>query len=317
MQVGAEPWNGSLWLPFESGRHIDTDAIAVETSAWLKSRGLLRPANAKAFERARFTELAGRVYYDFDRSELRLASDFISALFVLDDLMDDASDERTIDNAPAMLECIRLSAHSGRPHESNALWVTEVGEAMADLTRRLAARGCSLTAYLREIDRYLDGVRVEAADRAKRAAHSSVEDYASARVDFSAVYACIELGLALRGRALNRGYSDPPNELARLANLSVSWVNDVFSWPKERALGERSNLVLVLREAEGLSEREALTRACQLCDSVVADFMQARHSSDDQQTARLLEAWMRGNGDWHQLATDRYRDHVSVVPHAA
>jgi hypothetical protein len=318
-------WSGALWLPFDSARHPATETVAAETAGWLKQHGLLRPSNARAFERARFTELAGRVYHRFDAPGLRLASDFISALFVLDDLMDDAAAGRGIDvrGVACSLEAIRLSAHTGRPHPSSTPWIAEVGGALADLTRRLVAMGCETTDYLREVDRYLDGVLAESATRVRSARHSSVSEYAEARVAFSAVYACVELGLALlgpdaRGRTLRRSGATTASarDLTRLANLSVSWVNDVYSWPKERALGERSNLVVVLSEVEGRSERDALTRACELCDQIARDFCGLREGHDPA-TVGLLEAWMRGNADWHHLGTDRYRDQLSVVPHAA
>jgi hypothetical protein len=319
--VADRPWSGALWLPFDSSRHPATQTVAAETAAWLRQHGLLRASNARAFERARFSELAGRVYHRFDAPGLRLASDFISALFVLDDLMDDATAGRGIDvrEVARSLEAIRLSAHTGRPHPSSSPWVAEVGAAMADLTRRLAAMGCEISDYLREVDRYLDGVLTESVTRVRAARYGSVLEYAEARVAFSAVYACVELGLALLGRGAQRravGSSDSERELSRLANLSVSWVNDVYSWPKERALGERSNLVVVLSEVDGLAERAALTRACELCDQVARDFCALR-AGHDPGFVELLGAWMRGNADWHHLGTDRYRAQLSVVPHAA
>jgi hypothetical protein len=55
---------------------------------WLAANDLLGPHNRDTFRRARFHDLAGRVYHHVDREGLRLAADFIAALFVLDDLMD-------------------------------------------------------------------------------------------------------------------------------------------------------------------------------------------------------------------------------------
>lgn len=304
-----------LWLPFPAGRHPETDAVAAESRAWLEATGLLRPNNARAFERARFAELAGLVYWGSDREGLRLAADFIAALFVLDDLLDDARQSlvQTPAAARRAIEWIRLAAHGGCPVPAEQPWVGEIGTALADITRRLAGLGCPLESYLRELDVYFDGVAEETRGRGQPGGVGwhSVSDYGAARVAFSAVYACVELGLAARGRRL----SPSARELSRLANLSVSWVNDVYSWPKERAVGERSNLVAVLTDVEGLSEREALTRACRLCDEVALRFASRAADTRDSAAIELLAAWMRGNGDWHLLGTERYREHLTVVPH--
>jgi hypothetical protein len=305
------PLTDRLWLPVAPGRHPATDDIAPAHQRWLARHGLLEASNAHIFEQARFHDLAGRVYHAGDATTLRLAADFIAALFVLDDLMDTALDPACRDEAQARLavEQVRRAAHTGRGPDGPRRGVTAVAAAMADLTRRLAAGEAPLGPYLREVDVYLNGVIEET--RRRSAGFRSVADYAEVRVAFSAVYACVELGLAARGAV------SPPRPLARLANLSVSWVNDVYSWPKERALGERSNLVAVLMDTAGMTEDAAFHRACRLCDGVVRAYRQARAPLADTPALGLLEGWMRGNLDWHAVGTARYTAHLSVAPLAA
>ncbi|MBK9031680.1 MAG: hypothetical protein IPL61_10195 [Myxococcales bacterium] len=311
---GLAPLRDGFFLPFASGRHPDTDAIAEGNLAWLRDHGLLDQRSRRTFERARFHELAGRVYHREDRDALRLAADFIAALFVLDDRMDTGRDAVCRDpaRAQAAIDGLRLAARSGRPPARRREGLDAVASALADLTRRLEARGAPTGAYLDELDAYLDGVVEET--RRRRDGFTSVADYADVRVAFSAVDACVALGLAVEGRTL------PPSlrPLARAANLSVSWINDVFSWPKERALGEPSNLIRVLAEHEQLDETAAFHAACRACDDVVRGYLIVRAATDhDRAALDLLERWMQGNYDWHACATARYTDHLSVAPAAA
>ncbi len=299
-----------LWMPFASARHPATDRMTVAHRAWLWTHGLVTPRNEVIFDKARFHELAGLVYTVDEDDVTRLAADFIAALFVLDDLMDGASDPvaRDTTQARVAVEMVRRATHTGRAPSGPLEGVRAVASAMADLTRRLQQRGGQLDAYVREVDVYLDGVIEETRRRAQ--GFASVADYAEVRVAFSAVYACVELGLAAYGERL----SADDRSLARLANLSVSWVNDVWSWPKERILGERSNLVAVLMDTEGLDEPTAFHRACRLCDELIVSYLAEKNSRSATPTWRLLEGWMRGNLDWHAHGTARYAEGLSVAP---
>ena len=303
---------GQLHMPFPSGRHPDTDAVGEEMLAWLAGLGLLDARTANIFARARFHELAGLVYHRSDRDVLRLAADFIAALFVLDDLVDGGAHSTGRDEhaTRAAMAPLREAARTGVASEGGEPSLRPVAEALADLRRRLDARGGTVEGWLAELDVYLDGVVEESGRRAR--GYDSVEDYAAVRVAFSAVYACVELGLGCEGLRLTPAL----RRLARAANLSVSFVNDVYSWPKERAIGERSNLVAVLAEHRGLDERRAWAAACRACDEVVAGHLSARSGlgPGERRALPLLEAWMRGNYDWHAVGTERYTAALSVAP---
>lgn len=303
----------TLAMPFGPGRHPDTIAIGSATRAWLRRLGLIDDRNAAVFERGRFEELAGRVCHPFGATTVRLTCDFISALFVLDDWLDatDAAATRNEVLAARAVEVFRRAAHTGvTPTAGHPLG--PVAAALADVTARLRATGATLDAYLAELDVYFDGVIAET--RRRVAGYASLTDYADARVAFSAVYACIELGLAQRGRPL-----DPAlRPLARAANLSVSYVNDVYSWPKERALDERSNLVHVLLPGH-VDEAAAFRAACRVTDDVTAELeaLAPAAARIDPDGAALCVNWARGNYDWHAEATHRYTEALSVAPRAA
>jgi hypothetical protein len=308
---GQAPVRDVLYMPFQAGRHPETDAVGVEHLAWLREMGLLDARNARAFERARFHDLAGRIHHEDERDVVRLVADFIGALFVLDDVMD-RGDDPTCKNplaARAGIERIRRAAHAGVAPLARHDVIDAVAAALADLTRRLQQRGAPLAGYLHELDLSLDAMVEES--RRRTVGFRSVDDYAQVRTAFSAVYPCIELGVAAIGSALTTGLTP----LARLVNMSVSFVNDVYSWPKERAVGERSNLVSVLMHQHAFPETTSIHAACRACDSVVYDYLAARAEADgqDPRVLRLFDGWMRANLDWHVEGTDRYREHLSVA----
>ena len=297
---------GQVSLPFSPGRHVDTDRIGEESALWLRRLGLLGDHNAATFARARFFDLAGRVHHGDSRFACRLAADFIAALFVLDDWMDATADRASRHRglAAARVEHLREAAHSGRaaaPRDAGE----GVAAALADLRQRLDAVGAPVEGWLGALDQYLNGLVEEAGRRVE--GFVSVEDYAELRAQVSAVDACLALALAAEGEMLPAGAA----AAARQTNLCVSYVNDLFSWPKEQPLGERSNLVAVLRETAGLDPGDAFTEACRISDATVAAYFAAAPTG---RARRMMEGWMRGNYDWHALGTERYTAGLSVAP---
>lgn len=307
---GLPPVRDTLYMPFEAGRHPETDAIGVEHLAWLRQHGLLDARNARVFERARFHDLAGRIHHADDRESVRLVADFIATLFVLDDLMDTDADPMCKNplRARVAIERVKRVARTGVAPSAREDVIDCVAAGLSDLTQRLMQRGAPLEAYLHELDLSLDAMVEES--RRRTVGFRSVDDYAQVRTAFSAVYPCMELGVAAIGARLTTGLSP----LARAVNMSVSFVNDVYSWPKERALGERSNLVSVLMHQHGFPETTSIHAACRACDEVVYDYLALRAAADGQdlRVLALLDSWMRANLDWHAEGTDRYREHLSV-----
>ena len=99
--------------------------------------------------------------------------------------------------------------------------------------------------------------------------------------------------------------------MVRNTNLSVSYVNDLFSYKNDVHLGEVSNLIMVLEAVDGLTRAQAFKRACYICDLVVLQYFHQKRACgqlDDhaQQGMILMENWMRGNFDWYMSGTGRY-----------
>ena len=147
----------------------------------------------------------------------------------------------------------------------------------------------------------------------------SLADYAAARTRFSAVYACLELGFVLRGLKLAAAVRRHARFIGAMkaTNLSVSYVNDIFSYKKELSHGESSNLVMVLARARSLALDAAFSEACRICDQVLADYLDDRAAleqlgPDAGAATEVFESWIRGSFDWHVGRTRRYAEVLST-----
>jgi hypothetical protein len=105
-------------------------------------------------------------------------------------------------------------------------------------------------------------------------------------------------------------------------NLSVSFVNDIFSYAKESSAGEVSNIVTVNRMVYGMDLPDALLASSTANDEVIQNYCDAkqelssRHQLDHstRRYIRMMENWMRGNFDWYsQDRTDRYTDYLTTA----
>ncbi len=331
-----EPIVGSIAMPFATGRNPHTDAVAVANAQWIVDLGLLEaytPAFHK-FGAARFEELAGLVYRDEDFDSLLLAANYITALFFLDDMVDAAGSR--VGAEPALVrqmarfmsECVRtgwapieLSASEWSLPSADRTKLLSIGRALADVTRRLVAlpNQPDLRHYWIEMDEYLAGVVAEAKYRQTQR-FAGVADYEAVRTKFSAMYACLEFGMLLRG--LNpsskvRCY-EPYRRMVRNTNLCVSYVNDLFSYRKEFLLGECSNLVMVLERTNGFNRAAAFQEGCRISDFVLLDYMDNKQrclqldDADARASISQMETWMRGNYDWYVGRTFRYVDTLST-----
>ncbi|MFY1624099.1 terpene synthase family protein [Micromonospora sp. WMMD723] len=86
--------------PFVSRRHVATDRVAAESLEWARGQGLVGvgPATSR-LHRAGAAELAGRACPQAPVTRLRLLTDLLSWLFVMDDVCDDDG----LGSAPATL----------------------------------------------------------------------------------------------------------------------------------------------------------------------------------------------------------------------
>jgi hypothetical protein len=325
---GPEIIECSTVLPFASGRNQYTDAAQAANATWVTEIGLLEDdaPGLNAFDAGRFHELAGLVYRIEGFDELVIAANYITVLFVLDDLVD-AADSLIGSHAGLMRsttefvkDCVLTGAVPANTIDDWPLpfevrrKILAIGRAFADITRRLTElpEVPDLAFYFHEMREYLAGCIVQCEHRNTRM-FNSLAEYEALRVKFSAVYACVELGALLRRLAPSQQARDfkPYRRMVRNTNLSVSYVNDLFSYKNDLHLGEVSNLILVLEAVDKLDRKRAFRRACHICDLVVLQYFHQKRmcsqlDKDAQAGMFLMENWMRGNFDWYISGTGRY-----------
>jgi hypothetical protein len=163
---------------------------------------------------------------------------------------------------------------------------------------------------------------LESQRRKQQMAHMA--DYSMIRLRCSAVYPTLEIGAIVEGFDVSDEVREHPAfETMRLdTNLCVSYVNDIFSYAKEKSAGESSNLALVYERAHGLGFRDAMKYSMHTNDRVVEEYFEAKaHLSQDIEFdedllgyIKVMEDWMRGNFDWYnELRTARYTECLTTA----
>ncbi len=328
--------HGSLRMPFSPGLNRHLDAVSVQNLDWALTLGLVPQEEAgliAGLSRCQFEQLAALVHHDCSREALEVITNLYTAIFVLDDMLDDQSSRIgcTVELAMHVAEYLSAAVAAERRPRLRAdvpsyERVVAVGDAFADLALRMLecvdANDVAFQRYVDGMRLYLHGCVMESVKRIHRV--TNISDYADVRLRISAVYACLDCGAIAEGLDVsNEIWTDPAFERMRMAcNLSVSYVNDIFSYAKEARAGEVSNLIVVNRMLRGLSVAEALEASIATCDEVVAEYLEAkleltsRHRFDESTRGyiRMMEGWMRGNFDWYnELRTARYTEYLTTA----
>ncbi|MEH0984162.1 terpene synthase family protein [Micromonospora sp. CPCC 205556] len=299
--------------PFTGGRHAAVDQVAGESLDWARHLGLVD--NGRRWRRLRAAhaaELAGRACPRVPVDRLRLLTDLISWLFVMDDCCDEdglgAAPVRLAPTVSALLDVLdRHGASTGAPDAG------PLGVALADICRRVREHGrppllLRLVSQLRE---YLLALLWEAANRERRRVPELTE-YLQMRRHTGGVRPSLTLTDLAYGGLPGPGRRVDP-AVAALDDLTadlVCWCNDLFSHHKERHTApDAPNLVTVIaartgqdpdaafraaagRYNDGL-ERWLVLEAALAGDPALAPFLAARR------------AWIRATYDW-SLRADRY-----------
>lgn len=326
--------SGSLRMPFASGLNGYVDDVRVQNLDWAISIGLVPELDrglVSGLMRCQFEQLAALVHHDCSQAGLELIANLYTAIFVLDDMLDDQRSMIgcTVDLAQHVADYLSAAvADEPRPRLRADVpsydRVVAVGDAFADLAQRLLE-------YVDRpgLDRYIEGMRLYlrgcVMESAKRSDHvTCVGDYADVRLRISAVYACLDIGaIAEEVRVPEAIWNDPAFGRMRAAcNLCVSYVNDIFSYAKESAAGEVSNIITVNRMVHGMSLDDAFAASIASSDEIVGRYIDARSDlrsrhwldAGSRRYLRMMENWMRGNFDWYnELRTARYTEYLTTA----
>lgn len=302
---------------FTVRRNTETEQVNAALTEWAVAGGLLPDADAvDRFRAVGFGRLAGYVYPDVD--DLFPYATWLAWLFLLDDEFDEDRFAGSRADAVSLAHGFHrvLSARPGpvdrsAPHRLTValsqMW-DRLGQGMSrPLRRRFAAhvRSYALT-YAEDIAWRRFGTP------------PSLPDYIAFRRRSGAVETCLDLTERSLGTRLPARVGTGP-ELTRLrtaANDVICWTNDLLSARRELAFGETSNLLAVLRHANGedwvATERTARRMIAARTDDVRRLAAELRRPAGHRWTGRTalatarfvtgIEDWIAGSQHWHQTS---------------
>ena len=296
--------------PFTAARHDATETVARESESWAQDLGLI--SDGQRLRRADAAGLASRACPQAPPDRLRLLSDLISWLFVMDDACDEdglgSDPTRLAPTVAALLDV--LDQHVG-PDVTAA---GPLGLGLADLCRRVRAydRPGVLLRFTAAMRQYLLALVWEAANR-EHDRVPPVQEYVQMRRHTGGVFPSLTLtDLALDGFPPAERRADPQwATLELLAANLICWCNDVFSYRKEHRSGpDAHNLVTVLSQEtgdEGVAMRAAAARFNDELGtylSTESDLL-AQHGDAVRPALTTRRNWIRATYDW-SLAAERY-----------
>ncbi|HEU4533057.1 MAG TPA: hypothetical protein VFS00_03030, partial [Polyangiaceae bacterium] len=190
--------------------------------------------------------------------------------------------------------------------------------ALADLARRLSGLGSSAW-YLHFMETmrrfWTDGVVVETYYRG-RGISPDPASYMAARVQTVGVYICLDLLELTLGEELSPEVRADPivRRITWLTSRIIAYVNDLFSYDKERRVGDVNNYLYVMQRCEPMSLHAAVDHTIRVHDRELDQLDQLDGTVRDHgpRMRKLVEryvdgcrAWMAGSLEW-QRHSSRY-----------
>ncbi|WP_309244377.1 terpene synthase family protein [Micromonospora parastrephiae] len=290
--------------------------MASESVEWARAFGLVDSSHrVHRLQRADAAGLAGRACPDGSVDGLRLLTDLISWLFVMDDACDeDGLGADPVRLGPAISTLLDVLDRCGDPDVVPPAG-GPLGDALHDLCRRIRLHdhAALLLRFVSQVREYLLALLWEATNRERRRIPELAE-YVQLRRHIGGVHPCLtltDLASAQPPRPTQR--ADPALvALDLLAVDLVCWCNDLFSYGKEsQADPDAQNLVTVIAQESGADEADALQAAADRFNEGLAAYLTAEEAllaSGEDGVRPALTArrnWVRATYDW-SVAAARY-----------
>ncbi|MFI6642684.1 hypothetical protein [Streptomyces sp. NPDC050504] len=321
--VDALPGPGHILYELPATAAVHPAALDELAVAWASGHGMLGdPAAAESLSRAGMGDLVRRAYPGLRHDRAAPLMGWFSWLFVIDDSFDRMGARALEEHASIsgrMLDALPLTHRADAPVPDTPL-ARCLGAVWGDVAPRLS-RWWRMR-FTTHVMQFLTAFRFEALNR-QQSRVPPLDEYVQLRRASGSVTACLDM------LEFSTGLEVPPmihatDQLRTMFDKAtdvVVWVNDAVSLKKELAGGETSNGVLVVRNALGLSTRQAVRHVYDRVEADVVTFLAAERDLTrlcgqwpgitDRDRAAVasyctgLKAWMRGNLDW-STRCDRY-----------
>ncbi len=289
------------------------DRFAVE---WAARFGLIGDDDSWGVGPARLGHLAGYAHPWVSLPALRIAIAWLDWLMVYDDGVLDKwvhvskLDEPTITALQARILAIMRGETDGDPDEPLDRGMREIRDNVREL-----APDWDMSTFIHGFAQYLQANVWEATNIWRRRP-PRLSTYTNMRRHTGCLFPTYELSAVLEGIRLRPAVRQHValRQLEIMANNYTCWLNDVFSFERERVDGQVNNLVAVLRAEFDISDQAAADQAVLMCRVEADSYLELKDrlpsiglDVDDElaKYLRVLESWMRALFDWHHM-TYRY-----------
>lgn len=307
-----------LHYPWPDPRERDVSRIEAATLAWARTTLRLDARTLERLRRVEVTRLAAITDPHVDDATLTIVARTMAWIFVEDDRHD------VRDAAPGSTAALRtrllrdLEILDGAPADAR----DPTAVALADIAASMRRHGSpQWYAWWRACmgEFWLDGLLREQWHR-EHGRTPDFEAYAALRIHTVGILPCLAFAELSPGRELGSMREDP--RAARLAQLT-SWIvacaNDLCSFAKESAVGDRHNLVEVLRVHGHLDTVGAIEAVLDMHDQALVEYVALEAEIGDAPALRAraasCRAWMAGALQW-QRGVARYAIGVRCDPAA-
>jgi hypothetical protein len=292
----------SLAYPWPARCNPAVERAEVSAAAWVARHGLLRDAaTAARFRSVGVGRLAAMAYPTAAPKLLELFADVMAWIFVQDDVYDTApAREQRPERLESQFERYLTILRTGvvtRDAEPTA-------RALADLARRLSELGSSTwyACFVETMRRFwMDGVVVETYYRARELSPDPAS-YMAMRVQTVGVYVCLDLMELCLPQELPPEVREDPilRRITWLTSRIIAYVNDVYSYDKERRVGDVNNYLHVMQRYEPMSLRAVVDHTIRVHDRELHQLGQLDGTVRDHgpSARKLVERYVEGCRDW-------------------
>lgn len=292
----------ALHYPWPARRNAAAKRAEQAAQRWVQAHGLFRDRlAAERFDEVGVGMLAALAHPEAPAPILELIAQFMAWIFIEDDRYDLAppKDQRP-EQIESRFEYYLSVLRAGRVDAS----AEPAARALHDLDRRLAALGSAAWhAHFVETMRqfWMDGIVVETYYRA-RGISPDPASYMAMRAQTVGIYVCLDLlELTIDGELTPQMRADPI--LRRMTWLTcriVAYANDLFSYHKERSVGDVNNYLHVVRRYESMSLAEGIEHVVRVHDRELNQFCQLDEVVRDRGThaRRSIDRYVSGCRNW-------------------
>lgn len=291
--------------------HHDGDALEAHVQRWALDTRLVDDESLASLAKIRCGSFAAHTYGDAPREVVELGACLIAWLYLFDDQVAEGHGLESVTALRArFVDYVFLLHLRVLPRD-----LSPFHAALLDLMHRASDLGAThewRARFAASMSDYFDGCARELPYR-MRGEPPSIADYVSIRsssVGAYPVFDLIELGAGL---TLSDAEARTLRPARQLAAQLCAWVNDIYSYPKERADGEPLNIVKVIEHERGCGPEDALDEVVQWYNRDV-ERLERMVAGDPVATACErtrayldgLRRWVHGNRQWTNMC-GRYR----------